>query len=71
MVQESMTPTEITQAARLLDQLEAYLKPTKPGQYVVVVERRFLVKVAAALVAHDAERLGEVEQQDGTKIVSS
>lgn len=63
-----MTPTYVT---RLIDQLEAYLRPTAEHQYTVVVERRFLVKVKAALIAYDAERIGEVEQQDGIEIVSS
>lgn len=66
-----MIPTQPTYVTRLIDQLEAYLKPTGEHQAVVVVERRFLVKVKATLVAYDAERIGDSEQQDETEIESS
>lgn len=57
-----MTHTEITNAARLISQIEAYLKPTTERQYAVVVSKRFLVKLLAELKAYDEQRIREVEQ---------
>lgn len=34
---------------QLIAQIDAYLKPTQPGQYAVVVSRRFLVALKANL----------------------
>lgn len=34
---------------QLITQIDAYLKPTQPGQYSVVVTRRFLVALKAHL----------------------
>lgn len=34
---------------QLIDQIDTYLTPTKPGQYAVVVSRRFLVALKAHL----------------------
>ena len=43
-----MSQSEITEAARLIAQIDAYLKPTLCHQYALTVERRFL----GALKAH-------------------
>ena len=42
--------------AQLIDQLDAYLKPTKPGQYAVVVSRRFLVALKRHLEENDSQK---------------
>lgn len=55
-----MTQTEITQAARLINQIESYLKPTKPGQYAVAVSRRLLVDVLTQLRQHE-QRIAAIE----------
>lgn len=55
-----MTSTEINQDARLIDQLEARLKPTGKHQYAVVVERRLLVRALAAL-RQSEQRIAAIE----------
>jgi hypothetical protein len=50
----------MTDVSRLINQIEDYLKPTKPGQYAVAVSRRFLVDVLAQLSQHE-QRIAAIE----------